>query len=113
MTECASYALYILLLAWYLTRRKDNILSDVLDVVMVYSYLHGDSKFAKSIHASTALIEDVDIADWKISQTHQLKLIRAYIEFASTKSLKIKSALESYLELSEGKAKKKQIKNSN
>ena len=80
---------------------------------MVYSYLHCDSKFAKSIHASTALIEDVDIADWKISQTHQLKLIRAYIEFASTKSLKIKSALESYLEISAGKTKKKQIKNSN
>jgi len=101
------------LIAWYLTRRKDNTLSDVLDVVMVYSYLHGDSKFAKNIQSSTALIEDVDIADWKISQAHQLKLIRAYIEFASTKSLKIKSALESYLEISEGKKKKKQMKNAN
>ena len=77
-----NYVLYILFLAWYLTRRKDNTLSDVLDVVMVYSYLHGDSKFAKNIQSSTALIEDVDIAEWKISQAHQLKLIRAYIEFA-------------------------------
>ena len=80
---------------------------------MVYSYLHGDSKFVKNIQSSTALIEEVDIADWKISQAHQLKLIRAYIEFASTKSLKIKSALESYLEISEGKKKKKQMKNAN
>lgn len=101
------------LIVWYLTRRKENALSEVLDVLMVYSYIHSSSKFAETIQAMTPMIRDIDVADWKISQADQLQLIRAFIEFASTKAQKIHSALESYLEIREKQTTAKEVQKSN
>ena len=99
-------------LAWYLTRRNDNSLSSVLDVIMVYSYIHTSTKFSETIQSMTPLFHEIGDAEWKISQANQVQAIRAYIEFASTKSLKIHSAMETYLEFRERKTTVKEIQKS-
>ena len=98
-------------LAWYLTRRNDNSLSSVLDVLMVYYYIHTSTKYSKTIQ-SMPLFQDAGDAEWKISQANQIQAIRTYMEFASAKSLKIHSALESYLEFRERQTTMDQIKKS-
>lgn len=100
------------LIVWYLRRRKENPLSEILDVLMVYSYIHNNSKFAETVNTMSQVIKDIDIADYKISQNNQLQLIRAYIELASTKAQKVHSALESYLELREKEELKNKAQNS-
>ena len=99
-------------LAWYLTRRNDNSLYSVLDLIMVYYYVHSKSKFAESIQSIEPLFQDTRDADYKISQNIQIQAIRAYMEAASLKSLKIHSALESYLEFRE-KSNLKDVHNVN
>ena len=56
---------------------------------------------------SIATVKDIQGAgdsDWKVSESDQHKLIQNYIEYASEKSMKIHSALQSYLEAREKKA---------
>ena len=80
-------------------------------MIMVYYYLHPSSKFAEAIQPMTSMVQDIGDASWKISQSNQVQLIRAYIEFASTKSLKLHSALESYLENREKEGGVQKVKN--
>lgn len=99
-------------LAWYLTRRNDNSLSSVLDVILVYSYIHPSTKFAETLQSMTPLTQDIADAEWKISQENQVQAIRAYMEFASSKSLKIHTAMESYLEFRERQTTMKETQKS-
>ena len=65
---------------------------------MLYYHIHSESKFAER---STELVKNIQSTgdeDYKVSESDQLALIRNYIEYGSDKSMKIHSALNSYLE---------------
>ena len=74
------------------------MLPTVVDVIMLYYHIHSESKFAER---STELVKNIQSSgdeDYKVSESDQLALIRNYIEYGSDKSMKIHSALNSYLE---------------
>ena len=93
-----------IILAWYLSRKNDNVLPSAVDVIMLYFHIHSDSKFAERSQAVVKDIQGAGDSDWKVSESDQHKLIQNYIEYASDKSMKIHSALQSYLEACEKKA---------
>ena len=65
---------------------------------MLYYHIHSESKFAER---STELVKNIQSTgdeDYKVSESDQLALIRNYIEYGSDKSMKIHSALNSYIE---------------
>ena len=85
-------------LAWYLSNRKENVLPKVLDVILLYYHLHSSSKFVERSKELVKRILSAGEDDYKISESDQRALIQNYIEYGSEKSMKIHSALNSYLE---------------
>ena len=65
---------------------------------MLYYHIHSESKFAERSTELAKNIQSTGEEDYKISESDQLALIRNYIEYGSDKSMKIHSALNSYLE---------------
>ena len=92
------------LIAWYLMeKRNDDGLKDVVDIIRVYALLHKNSKLAKTVQTMMNESGNVNfgVDEWQMSDAIQVLLIRAYIELASNKSMKLHSALETLLEVRE------------
>ena len=80
---------------------------------MLYYHIHSESKFTERSTELAKNIQSTGDEDYKISESDQLALIRNYIEYGSDKSMKIHSALNSYLEARDRIAKSNHNANSN
>jgi len=89
------------LIAWYLSKRKEHVLPTVVDVIMLYYHIHSQSKFAERSQDVVKNIIEAGDTEWKTSESDQISLIKNFIEYGSEKSMKIHSALNSYLEASD------------
>ena len=77
------------------------MLPTVVDVIMLYYHIHSQSKFAERSQDVVKNIIEAGNTEWKTSESDQISLIKNFIEYGSEKSMKIHSALNSYLEASD------------